>query len=258
MRILCIGDVCQTAGTQFLAARLPEIIRQKSVDFTMVNGENSAPVNGISRESAEEIFRAGADVITTGNHWRHYKGMGSYYDQCPYLLRPANLRDAGAPGRGWCLYDMGRTVVAVVNLCGTVFLGEEYDNPFSAANEILQELEGRAQVILVDFHAEATSEKRAMGFFLDGKVTAVMGTHTHVQTADACVLPGGTAYITDLGMTGPIQSILGMNTEIILSRFVHGERQKFRPAEGPCRMTGMLVETDTSGRAVKAEAVSFE
>ncbi len=257
MRILFVGDVCQTGGREYIKKALPGVIKQYKVDFAVVNGENSAEYNGISEDSAEDIFLAGANVITTGNHCFGVKGIGKYLDERAYLLRPANILNPEAHGKGWCYYDLGRCVVAVINLSGTVYLPDWYSNPFKKADEILDEIGDRASVILVDFHAEATAEKRAMGYYLDGRVTAVLGTHTHVQTNDAAVLEGGTAYITDAGMTGPITSVLGIKKEIIIDRFVNDDKSKFIPADGPCRMDCVIIEADAKGKALSIEAHSF-
>lgn len=257
MRILCVGDVCQHGGMKYIRKNLSRIRKENNIDFVCVNGENSNEIgaNGISRFSAEDIFISGADVITTGNHAFGVKGSGKLFDDTLYLLRPANMAPE-TPGKGYCLYDMGHTVIAVINLCGQVFMQEIYTNPFTEADRILEEIEGKADIILVDFHAEATSEKKAMGYYLDGRVTAVFGTHTHVQTGDARLLPKGTAYITDVGMTGPVESVLGIEKETIIERFVSGERNRFKAADGPSSMNCFIIDT-ADGIAVSARAVTF-
>lgn len=257
MRVLFVGDVCQNGGTEYIKKALPAVIQQYKIDFTVVNGENSAEHNGISAESAESIFLSGANVITTGNHCFGVKGIGKYLDERPYILRPANITSPTAYGKGWCYYDLGRQIVAVINLSGTVFLPDWYSNPFKEADRILEEIGNTASVIILDFHAEATAEKRAMGYYLAGRVSAVFGTHTHVQTADAQILSGGTAYITDAGMTGPTESVLGIRKEIIIDRFVNDGKSKFVAADGPCRMDCVIFETDNSGKAISVEANSF-
>ena len=216
MRILAIGDVVGKAGMEFVRSVLPAFRRVQGVDFCVINGENAAVSNGITPELCEELFLAGADVITTGNHVFRRRELYDYLDENDFVLRPANYPDS-TPGRGWCVVDKGRVQVGVINLLGTTYM-EPLDNPFDRAEEALKAL-GSCRIILVDFHAEATSEKRALGFFLDGKVSAVFGTHTHVQTADEQILPRGTGYITDLGMTGAELSVLGAKPEIMINKF---------------------------------------
>lgn len=257
MRILAIGDVCYEAGCNHLLKALPKLKKDKNIDFTVVNGENSASSNGISRDSAALILSAGADVITGGNHTLHRKDIRHLLDENERLLRPDNLPNAGY-GSGYCLVDMGHTRVAVINLLGKVYLdmlGAE--NPFTSADFLIERAKADgATVILVDFHAETTSEKRAMGFYLDGRVSAVFGTHTHVQTSDAQILPNGTAYMTDLGMTGPVHSVLGIEPNIIIDRFKNGAQGRFVPAEGECSMEGFIFEVDRkTGKALSAEAI---
>ena len=244
MRILAIGDVCGQGGTEKLLKTLPELKKKYEVDFTVVNGENSDDANGISPASAHLIFSAGADVITGGNHTLRRKDFRTLLDENDRLLRPHNLRGAEY-GSGYCLVDMGYCQVAVINLIGEIYLKEDASNPFIAAEELVARAKAdRADVILVDFHAEATSEKRALGFMLDGKVSAVFGTHTHVQTSDAQILPQGTAYITDLGMTGPINSVLGVKPEIIIDRLKNGGKERFALSDGACSLEGFLFDVD--------------
>lgn len=256
MRILCVGDVCQHGGMEYVRRNLQNIRRSYGIDFVCLNGENSNEdgKNGISRASAQDLFLAGADVITTGNHAFGVKDVGSLFDDEPYLLRPANMPPE-TPGKGVCLYDMGFTTVAVLNLSGKVYMWEKYTDPFQMADRLLKETQ--AKIILVDFHAEATAEKRAMGYYLDGRVTAVFGTHTHVQTADACLLPKGTAYITDLGMTGPVESVLGIDKDVIVARFTRGDKSKFVAADGECRMGCLLLELTPDGKVTKVQNLSL-
>lgn len=246
MKILAVGDVCGNGGCEILLNRLPAIKKEYDIDFTVINGENSADSNGISKESAELIFAAGADVITGGNHTLKRKDFRPLLDQNDRLLRPDNLLDAEFGG-GYCLVDMGYTQVAVINLIGQIYLEKQSSsNPFIAADLLIERAKNDgAAVILVDFHAEATSEKRALGFYLDGRVSAVFGTHTHVQTSDVQILPSKTAYITDLGMTGPINSVLGVETEIIVDRLRNGGMGRFVFAEGGCSLEGMVIDVDT-------------
>lgn len=245
MRILAIGDVCGDLGCEHLLKVLPRFKKENGVDFTLVNGENSASVGGISPQSASTIFSAGADVITGGNHTLHRKDARPLLDSNEFMLRPHNLPSAKY-GTGYCTVDMGYTKVAVINLLGQVYLETlQADNPFTAADSLIDRAKNDgASIILVDFHAETTSEKRAMGFYLDGRASAVFGTHTHVQTSDAQILPQGTAYMTDLGMTGPVQSVLGIEPAIIIDRFKNGGQGRFIHAQGPCMMEGLLLEVD--------------
>lgn len=244
MVVLAVGDVVGSGGCGFLREHLPALKKLYGVDITIVNGENSADGNGITPGSAQHIFTSGADVITTGNHVYRRRELHDMLEENPFLLRPANY-PARDPGHGWCVVDTGRVQVCVVNLMGTVFL-DSLDNPFYAADAILKEIErtvGKA-VILVDFHAEATSEKRALGFYLDGRVSAVYGTHTHVQTADEEVLPKQTGYITDIGMTGPIQSILGVEPGPVLERYLTKMPVRFASAGAPYQLSGVIFDID--------------
>ena len=195
MNILCIGDVVGSVGCQFLRQRLPSLKKLKSVDLVIANGENSADGNGLTPASAGYLFHSGVDVITTGNHAFRRKESYALYEEHPYVLRPANFPEGTTPGRGSCLVDLGRLQVQVINLMGTVYL-ESLDCPFRTADRILAEPH-RPKITVVDFHAEATGEKRSMGFYLDGRVSSLFGTHTHVQTADETILPRGTGYLTD-------------------------------------------------------------
>ena len=237
MKLLFIGDVVGNIGCQFLKKRLPELKREYGAEGVIVNGENSADGNGITKYSADQIFQAGADIITTGNHaFQRRTDWHIYENDC--IIRPANYGEA-CPGKGVTVCDMGSCQIAVINLAGVLFL-ESLENPFAAADEILKTLE--TPNIFVDFHAEATSEKRAMGFYLAGRVTAVMGTHTHVQTADACILENHTGYITDAGMTGVEDSVLGTEKKIALERMRLHVPVRYREATGACYLNGVLIE----------------
>ena len=245
MKVLAVGDVCSPDGCAYALKMIPRIKREENIDLVIVNGENSALGNGITPESADILFAAGADVITGGNHTFRRKEFFDTLDSNPCTLRPHNLKDEDV-GSGYCLLDMGRYSVAVINLSGQIYL-ERYttENPFKCADELLEKAKNDgAKFILVDFHAEATSEKRAMGFYLDGKVSAVFGTHTHVQTADAQILPNGTGYITDLGMTGVIDSILGVKKDIIINRLRDNDMSRFEQECGNCMLNGCIFEID--------------
>ena len=239
MQILAIGDVVGKIGLRYLEKTLPAL--RKNADFVIVNGENASDV-GITPDQAETIFNVGADVITLGNHSFRKREILPYLDECPYILRPANYAPQ-TPGRGYGLFDSRFGPVAVINLIGRCNMDYGPDNPFLMIDGILEAC-SETKLIFLDFHAEATSEKLAMGFMLDGRVSAVWGTHTHVPTADARVLPGGTGYITDLGMTGPVNSVIGIRPELSIQKFRGGVYTYYRAAEGPCRLCGVRFSID--------------
>ncbi len=245
MRLLCIGDVCGPGGCEKVKETLPYLKKKYSIDTVIINGENSADGNGVTPFSADFLFACGADVVTGGNHSFRRREIESYLDSNPFLLRPQNLPEEKF-GRGYCLLDKGRYSVAVINISGVVYLEKlNASNPFLCADELIDKAKkDGADVIVVDFHAEATSEKRAMGFYLDGKVSCMFGTHTHIQTADNKILPSGTGYITDLGMTGPENSVLGVKTDIIINRFRDNDMSKFELAEGVCTLNACIFDVD--------------
>jgi hypothetical protein len=245
MRILCIGDVVGKGGCEFLRSKLPTLKKLKGIDMTICNGENSSDGNGITPASAEYLFTSGVDVITLGNHTFRRKEFYSYLDENEYIIRPANFPEGTTPGKGYCVFDMGRISVAVINLMGNSYMGSSLDCPFRKMDDILKnEAVQSCNVKIVDFHAEATGEKRAMGFYLDGKVSAVFGTHTHVQTADNEILPKGTGYITDVGMTGAIDSVLGVKPEIIISSLRNKLPERFDYENGPCKMDCIIFDVN--------------
>lgn len=253
MLIFTVGDVVGKAGCDFLIERLPTYKKYKGIDLCIVNGENSAQGNGISQSSCEQLFLAGADVVTTGNHVYKRNEVYEYLDSMKPVLRPANYNENN-PGRGYLIADKGRAQCGVINIMGNAFI-ECVENPFCCIDRILPLLSD-CKIIIVDFHAEATSEKRAMGFYLDGKVTAVVGTHTHVQTADEQILPNGTAYITDLGMTGPLQSVLGIKPELVINKLKYQMPTRFENAVGDMILCGSLIEADEkTGKALSIERV---
>jgi len=257
MRILCIGDVVGSVGCRFLRERLPSLKRFKGVDLVVCNGENSADGNGLTPVSARYLFDSGVDAITLGNHAFRRPEVYSLLDESPFIVRPANFPDRSTPGKGIINLDMGRRVVTILNIMGNLELEDGLENAFDCADRLLSQAESR--IILLDFHAETTSEKRAMGYYLDGRVSAVFGTHTHVQTSDAQVLPNGTGYITDLGMTGTLHSVLGVRTDIIINRFRTKLPARFELADGACRMEAALFEIDEkSGRCLSAESLRIE
>ena len=234
--------------------RLPGLREELGVDFCVVNGENAADGVGITPKIADRLLGAGADVITLGNHVFRRREIVPYLEQSERVIRPANL-SKHAPGRALAVAPAADgTLVAVVNLLGFLFLGPHV-GPFEVVDDLVDEARGQTPFVLVDFHAEATSEKVAMARWLDGRATAVIGTHTHVQTSDARVQPGGTAAITDAGMTGPHDSVIGVEAELAVRRMRTGMPVKFETAEGGVRIEGALVECDGSGRATGCEAV---
>ena len=238
--ILAVGDVVGACGVKHLSRCLRSLKKRKSIHFTVVNGENAAMV-GLTPNDADDIFAAGADVITLGNHtWMRYE-LQPYLEQKKRILRPANFAPQ-CPGRGWGEYSVRGGPICVINLMGRFTLDTNTDNPFVIADGYMEEI--REKIILVDFHAEGTSEKRAMGFLLDGKASAVWGTHTHVQTSDACVLPNGTGYITDLGMTGAVNSVIGIEPEQSIGKFLGDPPRRYEAAIGAAKLEGASFEVD--------------
>ncbi len=257
MLILCIGDVVGGRGAAFLRSRLPAFKRLKAIDAVIANGENAADGNGITPHAADYLLQSGVDVITLGNHTFRRREFYDYLDEAETVIRPANF-PPGAPGKGLCVLDLGRTRLAVINLIGNVYMGDAYDCPFRTLDALLQ-TPGLPKTVLVDFHAEATGEKRALGFYADGRVTAVFGTHTHVPTADECLLPNGTAYISDLGMTGPIQSVLGVKPELAIQKQLLKMPVRFNFADGDCKLDALLIDVNEStGKARSVERVSLQ
>ena len=253
MRILFIADAFAAAGRRIIEERLPNLRRDREIDFVIANAENVADGVGITSRIAKRLLAAGVDVITLGNHAYRQREVYPYLDQEERILRPANYPET-APGHGTCVVESGDgTRVAVINLIGNLFLDAAI-TPFAVAARLVDEARKEASVVVVDFHAEATSEKVAMGRLLEGQATAVLGTHTHIQTNDAHVLPNGTAYITDAGMTGPHDSVIGVRTDLVLRRFTTQLPIRFEPAEGDVRMEGAIFECDGEGRATAIEA----
>lgn len=257
MRILAIGDVCGSIGCQYVRKILPTLKKEKHIDMVIINGENSADGNGITPQSADYLFSLGADVLTGGNHSLRRSEVYDYLDSNDFCLRPHNLSDCQT-GKGYCVVDFGKTRVAVINLSGKIYLERLGSScPFKAADELIEKAKADGiKIIVVDFHAEATSEKRALGLYLDGKVSALFGTHTHVQTADLQILKNGTGYITDIGMTGPIDSVLGVKKEIIINRLKNNDTSKFELANGDCMLNGCIFEVDeATGKTVNAQRI---
>lgn len=251
MRLLFVGDVVGGIGRRTVAGLLPKLKDRHAPDFVVVNGENSAGGVGITERTAQDLFDAGVDAITLGNHaYRHREAYG-FLDRDERVVRPANY-PKGNPGRGHTVVERDGTRLGVVNLSGTVFL-DAARSPFSEVDAILADLRGRADHVLVDFHAEVTSEKMAMGWHLDGRVTACVGTHTHVPTSDARVLPGGTAYVTDVGMTGPHGGVIGVKREQALERFRTMLPVRFETSDEDPRLNAVLIEAGDDGRARSIE-----
>lgn len=251
-KVLAVGDVVGKPGLERIRRNLRQLKRRLQADFTIVNGENAAVV-GLLPEQAEEILDAGADVITMGNHTWGKRELVPYLEECPRILRPANYAPQ-VPGRGWNVFPTRAGDVAVIDLIGRCGMDYGPDNPFLMVEKILKQIE--TKLIFVELHAEATSEKLAMGYMLDGRVSAVWGTHTHVPTADARVLPKGTGYVTDLGMTGPRDSVLGIRPELSIARFRGDLTERYRWAEGPSKLEAVLFTVDTAtGTCLKTERV---
>ena len=251
-KVLAVGDVVGNPGLERIRRNLRQLKRKTGADFVVVNGENAAVV-GITPDQAETILDAGADCITLGNHTWAKREIVTYVDDCPQIIRPANYAPQ-VPGRGWQIFDTKAGDVAVIDLIGRVNMDYGPDNPFLAVEKILKQV--KAKIILVEIHAEATSEKLAMGYMLDGKVSALWGTHTHVPTADNQVLPKGTGYVSDLGMTGPKNSVLGIRPELSIAKFRGDLTERYRWAEGPTKMEAVLFTIDsTTGKCLRAERV---
>jgi metallophosphoesterase (TIGR00282 family) len=257
MTILFIGDIVGKPGRELLRKGLRHLIDHHGIDFVIANAENAAAGFGITKDIGDTILEWGVDVMTSGNHIWDKKEAITYIPTEPRLLRPANY-PAGVPGRGSYVAQTGDgRAVGVVNVMGRVFM-LNIDDPFAVVLREIEAMRHRTKVIVVDFHAEATSEKIAMGWHLDGKATLVVGTHTHVQTADERILPNGTAYLTDAGMTGPHDSIIGMEREPALARFMSAMPVRFEPATGNPRLNGVVVEADEkTGRAVAVTRISY-
>jgi len=253
--ILFVGDVFGPAGRKAVEQRLPALKEELRVDFCIVNGENAADGAGLTARLAERLLGSGADVVTTGNHVWRQRDLIPLLRSSDRVLRPANIAGPTAPGRGLTVLPSADGIpVAVLNLQGALFL-QVTVHPFVAVEDLVREARALTPIVVVDFHAEATSEKVALARMLDGRVTAVLGTHTHVQTNDARVLPGGTAAVTDVGMTGPHDSVIGVRAELAIERMQTGMPVRFHPAEGDVRIEGALVECDGDGRATSCRTV---
>ncbi|RJQ39179.1 MAG: TIGR00282 family metallophosphoesterase [Nitrospiraceae bacterium] len=254
MRILMIGDIVGRPGRKAIKDTLASIRQELRLDMIIANGENAAGGTGITGSIAEELFKNGVDVLTTGNHVWDKKEIVPYIDNEPRILRPGNY-PPGTPGRGYGVFDIKGVRVGVINISGRVYLSD-LDCPFRLADRYIENISGETNVIIVDFHAEATSEKVAMGLYLDGKVSLVAGTHTHVQTADERLLPNGTAYITDLGMTGPLHSVIGVKSNLAIQKFITQMPVRFEVADGPYQFNAIMVEVEEeNGKAVNIQRI---
>ena len=254
MKVLAVGDIVGEAGVRKLKGILPDLKKSDEIDFVVTNGENAAGGMGLLERNFKDLLEAGTDVVTMGNHTWGKKDIFKFIDHSQ-LLRPANY-PKGVVGKGLGIYECKGKKIAVMNLMGRVDLNILTENPFVMAKEMVDELQGKVDMIFIDFHAEATAEKIAMGRFLDGKITALWGTHTHVQTADEHILPQGTGFITDLGMTGPCHSVLGVKPELIIKKLRSKMPVRFDLASGPCHLDGAVFEIDEkTGKTISIERI---
>lgn len=249
MKVLAVGDIVGEAGVRKLKGILPDLKKSDEIDFVVTNGENAAGGMGLLERNFKDLLEAGTDVVTMGNHTWGKKDIFKFIDHSQ-LLRPANY-PKGVVGKGLGIYECKGKKIAVMNLMGRVDLNILTENPFIMAKEMIDELQGKVDMIFIDFHAEATAEKIALGYYLDGKVTAIFGTHTHVQTADEKILPNGTAYITDIGMTGPKYSVIGMNIQSSIKRFETALPERYKIAEGDCILNAVAIDIDEKTSKVK-------
>lgn len=259
VNILFIGDIIGRPGREAIKKLLPQIKAEQKIDFVIANGENAAGGNGITPEVANDLINSGIDVITGGNHTWANREILKIIDSEPRLLRPANFpENVGVPGRGVGIYNLGEKFkIAVINLIGRVFM-KSYDCPFRTARKILNNIHQQTRLIVVDMHAEATSEKAALGWFLEGEVTAVIGTHTHIQTADERILPGGTAYITDVGMTGPFDSVIGVKKDVIIDSFIKVLPVRHTVASDDVRFCAVVISAEpVTGKALAIKRLNI-
>ncbi len=256
MTILFIGDVVGKPGREYISQNLRKIKSQFGADMCIANAENSAHGKGATVSTARELYESGVDVLTMGNH-TYNRNTDSLFDEIPYIIRPANY-PSYMPGTGSYVFDNGQVRIGVINLLGRIYL-DPVDSPFDAAVREIEKIKSESDAIIVDFHAEATSEKAAMAHFLNGRVAAVLGTHTHVQTADEQILSQGTAFISDAGMTGPKNSILGVKTDIIVDRFAKYGQNRFEISESPAQFNGVVLKIDTNtGKTISIERVNLK
>jgi 2',3'-cyclic-nucleotide 2'-phosphodiesterase len=260
MRVLILGDVMGRPARRAVRDLVPSLIENEEIDLVVANAENSAGGMGVDLKSARELLSAGVQVLTSGNHIWKKKEIYPFLDDQESLIRPANY-PAGAPGKGWCVWQHNGLRALVINLQGRVFMPNHVDDPFRCVDEILKQHGSRSPVVIVDMHAEATSEKSAMGWYLDGRASIVFGTHTHVQTADERILPGGTAYITDLGMCGPFDSVIGMEKDTVIRGFLTQLPRQFEVAQDNVVLQGVIADIDEENgraRAIRRLRVPWE
>jgi len=255
MKILCIGDIVSRMGRQAVADWLGEIRKEYNIDFVIANGENLSHGNGISRKNYLEMSDCGINAFTLGNHCWGNKDVVNLLKYEKNIIRPANF-DRSCAGFGSCIAECEKGRIGIINLIGRVFMPAPADSPFRAADREIERLKKQTDIILVDIHAEATSEKQAVGWYCDGRVSAVFGTHTHVQTADEMIMPKGTGYISDIGMTGAVYSILGMDRKSAIDRFVTGVQNRLEVADGKYRLSGAVFDIDENGKCVDIERVN--
>jgi len=251
MRVLILGDVMGRPARRAVRDLVPSLIQKEEIDLAVANAENSAGGMGVDIKSAKELLSAGVQVLTSGNHIWKKKEIYPFLDEQESLIRPANF-PSGAPGRGWCIWQHNGLRALVINLQGRVFMPNHVDDPFRCVDEILKQQGSQSPVVIVDMHAEATSEKYAMGWYLDGRASLVFGTHTHVQTADERILPAGTAYITDVGMCGPFDSVIGMEKETVIRGFITQLPRQFEVAQENVMLQGVIADIDEESGKAKA------
>ena len=256
MKILAIGDIVGVDTVEFLSSRLWDMRKAHNIDFVAANGENATDIHGLSHSDALALINAGVDVITGGNHiWRH-RNLYTFLDDSPNIIRPANCSPL-APGNGYTVLNAGGWKILCINVLGSIFM-EPCDNPFHKIESILKKEDGNYDFSLLDIHAEATSEKLALARYFDGRINIVFGTHTHVATADEQILPGGTAYITDLGMSGPVNGILGVKSAPVIEKYLTNMPQHFSPASGEIKINGAVFELDAdAGEVKKVSRITF-
>lgn len=257
-RILFLGDIFGRPGRQALRELLPRLVGGEEIDLCVGNAENASGGVGLKPQEAEELLAHGLDVLSGGNHSFRYREIEEMFEADERLIRPANFPEP-CPGRGWTVVETATGLkVGVGNLMGRIFMNAALDCPFAAADRILEDMKAAgAQITIVDFHAEATSEKKALAFYLDGRAGALLGTHTHVPTADAALMPGGLAFMTDVGMCGPHQSIIGMSRDSVLPGFLSGRSRRFEPASRGVRLNGVIIDFDGEGRATAIRPVDL-
>ncbi len=255
MRVLAVGDVVGKTGRRMIAKWVPLLVDQESIDLVVVNGENAAGGNGLTHEVMDELLSLKVDVLTSGNHIFDKREIFEFIDDVPVLLRPLNLPN-GTPGHGYVVVSKASVPVAVINLAGRAFMPFQYDDPFQAIDQVLSSFKHEVQVIIVDFHAETTSEKMAFAWYLQDRVSLLVGTHTHVQTADERIFPGGMAYLTDLGMTGPRDSVIGVKSDAVIQKLRTQMPTRFETAVGIGQFGAILVDIDDStGKARSVQRI---